>query len=136
MDTQRGYTGIAFPFRFSSGGGVSTSTTSEEDFSHIHENIMQAILTFQGEDQYDPNRGSKLNTIVFRNNDVTTLALIQSYVKQALIPMSDRIDVKSVKYSIEDVDDSIVYIDIVVLVKKYLKTTSVRVIYRQEGSGI
>lgn len=136
MLAKTGYTGIAFPFRFNGAGRVDISTTSEDDFSHIREEIIQVISTNLGERVFRPNHGSELHRATYDNNDITTIALIDSYVREALGTLSDIIEILDVDVNgdmeTNDLDGTII-ISVDVYVKKYLKSDTVIVPYKMGG---
>lgn len=134
---QTGFTGIAFPFNFSSGGSTQTSTTDENDFSHIEEEITQRLLTRKGERINNPDYGSEIHKCLFGNQDEDTEALVIYYTQQALAPMSDRIEVLSVdvEYDEEDLEfDGKVYITLDIFVTKYMTGDKFTVTYNAGGA--
>lgn len=121
--SQRGFSGISFPFRFNGRGGVSTSTTSPTDFSHIEESLKQIILTSVGERRFEIEFGSEVYKQLFKVVDATNLNIIKFLISEAIAKWDDRVKVEEVRaVAVEDEDgNSLVEVEIDVLVDKYLK---------------
>src|SRR3712207_772697 len=117
MSNQIGFTGVAFPFRFSGGGGVAKSTTSAEDFSHIKEEIIQVICTNLGERVFRPDYGSELSKATYDNKDITTVSLIQSYVRDALKVLDEVIEVLDIEIT-DGKEEGILIVSVDIYVKK------------------
>jgi phage baseplate assembly protein W len=97
-----GFTGISFPFRVSSKGGVEMSTTSADDVSHIVDAIKQILLTGSGERKMEYHFSSGLDSFVFEPNDESLKNLLIYQVNSALQQLEDRIEVKNVDVVCED----------------------------------
>lgn len=131
MSIQKGFSGIAFPFRFSGRGGVKTSTTSVNDFSHIKESIIQIVLTQKGERPMELEFGSEAKTSLFAPlHDETEQAELKFLIREALERYEDRIEVQSIDIFPDELSEEhgigkwIVEIEFRVL--KYLKNDIVR----------
>lgn len=116
MNSTSGYTGISFPFRMSIRGGVTLSTTNENDMTHIKESIRQILMTSIGERIMRPNFGSELNTVVFEPQDLSCKSLMAFLAKEALTRHEPRISITSVEVFDEG---STVYADVRYSVPKY-----------------
>lgn len=122
----QGFTGISFPFRIGSKGGVVTSTTSNIDISHIVESMEQIIRTRPLERCMEYHIKSEVDLQIFEPNDQSTLTLIEYEVERALSKLEDRIEVQQVtSYSKEHE----VFVDITFKVLKYdtVHTDSIKV---------
>lgn len=137
MSNQIGFKGIAFPFGFSSSGSTKTSETNENDLAHIEEEIYQRLLTRKGERVFRPDYGSDVYKVLHRPQDDTTIGLIKEYTRQALEPMSDRIQVISIDVEYQDADDldkdSIVIVTLDIFVTKYLTGDILTINYDTSG---
>lgn len=123
-------TGIAFPFRFTGSGGVATSTTSQDEFTHLEEDIKQLLNTRLGERPFRPTYGTELYTNVFNPEDETTVALIESNIRDALALMSEVIEVLGIDLYTDEGgsgDDGQVFADIDIYVKKFMASDTVTV---------
>lgn len=126
MSIQRGFTGISFPFRFNSKGGVETSTTSVNDFTHIKESITQIILTIVGERVMELEFGSEIRSSLFKNlEEETDSAILKFYVEEAIKKFEKRVEVLNVEVIPQDEGEVIVDVDF--LVKRYLKNDTVSI---------
>lgn len=129
MATQKGYTGISFPFRFDGRGGVATSTTSVIDFTHIKESIIQIILTQVGERRMELEFGSEVRTHLFNMvDDETDIAILKFQIKEAIQKFEKRVEVENIEViheeSVAGEGNWIVEIDFRVI--KYLKNDTLR----------
>jgi len=90
---QSGFTGISYPFRINSRGGVSMSTTSSTDPTHIAESIAQIFGTNFLE---RPMEGDKIYTTVspllFEPNDVALQQVLKTRMVDDLLRLETRID--------------------------------------------
>lgn len=129
MATQKGYTGISFPFRFDGRGGVATSTTSVIDFTHIKESIIQIILTQVGERRMELEFGSEVRDHLFKMvDDETDIAILKFQIKEAIQKFEKRVEVENIEVIHEEgvagEGNWIVEIDFRVI--KYLKNDTLR----------
>lgn len=92
MYQQSGFTGISFPFRINSRGGVSMSTTSSTDPTHIKESIQQIFLTnflerpMEGGDIY-----TTISNFLFEPNNIALQQVLKSRMVSDLIRLEPRI---------------------------------------------
>lgn len=129
MAELKGYTGISFPFRFNSKGGVTTSSTSPHDFSHIEESIQQILYTEVGERVME-EFGSKLRKHVFDNvESVSKKGALEYDVKRALEKYEDRIDVENVNVVFQD---SKIIVSIDIFIEKYYANHTVNVALKRK----
>lgn len=122
-----GYKGIAFPFRFGGNGGVATSTTSMDDFSHINESIEQIILTKLGERIIEIDFGSEAHKQLFSQmDDEVELSILKFYITESLQLWEPRIEVVDVVLEplINDNDESYIQCTIYYKVTKYMTNGS------------
>jgi phage baseplate assembly protein W len=126
---QSGYKGISFPFRFNKKGGVTTSTTSKEDVSHIIESVKQIIQTAFKSRVMMPYFGCELNTIAFQNISDTNIGEITLYITEAINNWDDRVEVENVSLTTEAQDDGTEQniVDITINVQKYLQNYNFQV---------
>lgn len=89
---QSGFTGISFPFRINSRGGVSMSTTSATDSTHIMESIQQIFLTnylerpMEGGDVY-----TTISNLLFEPNNVSLQQVLKTRMVDDLIRLEPRV---------------------------------------------
>lgn len=125
----KGFTGISFPFRFNIRGGIATSTTDSDDFSHIKEGIMQVLGTMKGERHCEIKFGSEVHKVLFTNIDTQSEQdYLKFLIKEAISEFEPRVEVESIH--IEPTELSIGYgakVTINFMVKKYLSYDSVTV---------
>jgi Bacteriophage baseplate protein W len=84
--------GWAFPPRVEADGTVATAAYEED----IRQAIRIIIFTNRGERVMRPDFGAGLNEFIFENVSSTTMALVETRVRQALITWEPRIDVLEV----------------------------------------
>jgi len=94
-DPTRAFLGVgwAFPPRLEADGSVGESVYEED----IRQAIRIIIFTNRGERLMRPDFGAGLNEFVFEPINVSTMALIEARVREALIAWEARIDVLGVK---------------------------------------
>lgn len=107
--SERGFTGISFPFRIGVKGGVALSTTSVSNVQHIIEAMTQILGTHAMERGMEFHFKSEIDTDIFEPNDVSSHTLLAYQVKEALKELEDRVVVNSVKITS---DDSCIYAEI------------------------
>lgn len=100
--SDKGFTGISFPFRIGVRGGVVMSSTSVTDAQHIIEAMTQILGTRPKERCMEYHFKSEVDTAIFEPNDTSCHTLIAYQVKEALRELEDRIEVNSVKVSSVD----------------------------------
>lgn len=121
MEVTKGYKGISFPFRFNSAGGVATSTTSPDDFSHIRESIEQIIRTKRYERIMESDFYCELDPALFENiDDTSTQGILAFSIKEAIERLDDRVEIQDITFEVDNEGEIIA--NITFLVKKYLKT--------------
>ena len=89
-----GFTGISYPFRISSQGGVSISTTSLNDVSHINESIQQILGTNYLERVMEAEIYSNVQTSLFEPNDVSLQQVIKSQIVDAIRRLEERVELE------------------------------------------
>jgi phage baseplate assembly protein W len=72
---------IAFPFRIGADGRTVPPANLDE---HIRGEILQLLLTNNGERPFLPSFGGNLRRLVFQGNDEVTAGLAKSNISQAL----------------------------------------------------
>lgn len=121
MEVTKGYKGISFPFRFNSAGGVATSTTSPDDFTHIRESIEQIIRTKRYERIMESDFYCELDPALFENiDDTSTQGILAFSIKEAIERLDDRVEIQDITFEVDNEGEIIA--NITFLVKKYLKT--------------
>lgn len=99
--SQRGFTGISFPFRIGVKGGVVMSSTDVQGVPHIIEAMKQILLTRPNERCMEYAFKSDIDSDIFELNDVSTHTLLEYQVEEALKQLEDRIEVNSVTITSE-----------------------------------
>lgn len=99
--SQRGFTGISFPFRIGVKGGVVMSSTDVQGVPHIIEAMKQILLTRPNERCMEYAFKSDIDSDIFEPNDVSTHTLLEYQVEEALKQLEDRIEVNSVTITSE-----------------------------------
>ena len=89
-----GFTGISYPFRINSQGGVTTSTTSLHDVSHINESIQQILGTNHLERVMEAEIYSNVQTSLFEPNDVSLQQVIKSQICEAIRRLEKRVELE------------------------------------------
>lgn len=102
-----GFTGLSFPLRLSSKGGLKMSTTSPTDFSHIEESITQILNTSIGERIVELYFGSRISSHVFDPTDEASYSLIKHEVVEALTKFEPRIEVSTSDIDLKDSLDEV-----------------------------
>lgn len=95
---------------------LSTDTTGSIALSEDDQDLQQAMRlilgTAPGERPMRPEFGCGIHNFVFASADATTAGRLVSEVRRSLLRWEPRIDVKSVEVTIDDVDRSVLYIDV------------------------
>ena len=94
--SEKGFTGISFPFRIGVKGGVVTSSTSIHSAQHIIEAMKQILGTRPMERCMEYHFKSDIDSDIFEPNDASSRTLIAYQVEEALKELEDRIVVNSV----------------------------------------
>ncbi|HEY0365457.1 MAG TPA: GPW/gp25 family protein [Pyrinomonadaceae bacterium] len=94
LDPTKAFLGVgwAFPPALESNGSVADAVYEED----IRQAIEIIIFTNRGERVMRPEFGAGLNEFIFENVSTTTLALIETRVREALIAWEARIDIEQV----------------------------------------
>lgn len=121
--SEKGFTGISFPFRIGIKGGVVTSSTSATEVTHIVESMQQILRTFKFERVMEPHIYSELDSIIFEPDDESTHTLLEYFITDALERLEPRIEVDSVE--IENSEDGI-YANIQFVALSYDKVYSTK----------
>jgi len=93
--SQKGYTGISYPFRITSRGGVAVSTCTETDPRHIKEALQQLLgvnyleRPMEGGEFY-----SNLSASLFEPNDESLQSVLRSRIMEAIDRLEQRIEVE------------------------------------------
>jgi uncharacterized protein len=72
---------ISFPFRVGSDGRMTTVKTLDE---HVHDEIIQLLLTNPGERLFLPEFGGGVRRMVFESADETTAAVAKAVITQGI----------------------------------------------------
>lgn len=123
-----GYTGISFPFRVNTLGGVTTSSTSATDVTHIVESMQQIILTNYKERQMDSEVYSSVDSFLFEPNDISLQTLLRMQLVETFERLEDRIEVEEEDIEFV-VEDNVLYATITFLAVDYqtYHTTTLKV---------
>ncbi len=100
--------GWKFPVSVNSEGKITMSEYEED----IRESIWIILSTSKGERVMRPDFGCGINDFVFASIDSSTLALIESTVREALILWEPRIEVIDVKVSTDKIKEGKLIISI------------------------
>lgn len=118
-----GYRGISYPFRINSKGGVTMSTTSNIDSTHIRESIEQIFKTNFLE---RPMEGGDIYTLVsmllFEPNNMSLQSVLRARIVDDLTRLDDRIEIQDegVVFTVRESDISNeVYIQLTYRIKKF-----------------
>lgn len=106
--------GWKFPVEIDERGGVALSQYEEK----IRESILIILRTAKGERVMRPDFGCDIHDFVFSTINTSTLTMIESAVKEALVLWEPRIDVLSVQIFKERINDGILLVSIDYRVRK------------------
>ena len=118
-----GYRGISYPFRINSKGGVTMSTTSNVDSTHIRESIEQVFKTnflerpMEGGDIY-----TSVSMLLFEPNNMALQSVLRARIVDDLTRLDDRIEIQGegVVFTVRESDISNeVYIQLTYRIKKF-----------------
>jgi phage baseplate assembly protein W len=125
--------GMKFPPEVdASTGRIKTSSAEEK----IRESIYLILRTHKGERVMRPQFGSELNSYVFSNTDTTTLNLMASSIKKALLKNEKRIKDLKIQVLANKKTPGILDIDISYVVAQNNQAGNIVFpFYIQEGSG-
>ena len=93
------FTGLGYPFRINSQGGVVVTTTNNNDSSHIDDSIRQILGTYELERPMETEIFSNLDQALFEPNDEGVQAILRSIIVEDLERLEDRISLSE-----EDID--------------------------------
>jgi phage baseplate assembly protein W len=107
--------GLKYPFRFQSvSGGTEVSAATSREHEHIRESILQILGTRPGERFMNPEFGSRLNDLVFEQNDEVLKGLIRHYVIDAIKKWEKRVVITGVSFenSAANTDRNLLFVHI------------------------
>lgn len=119
---QSGFTGISYPFRVNNRGGVSMSTTSATDPTHIAESIRQIFNTSFLERPMESNIYTTVTSLLFEPNDEALQAVLKSRMVDDLERLEERITCSEddIEFTIEIEDDvEFLYANLTYTIIKY-----------------
>ncbi len=91
--------GLKYPFQFQSiSGGTEVSAATSREHDHIRESILQILGTRPGERFMNPEFGSRLNDLVFEQNDEVLQGLVRHYVVDAIKRWEKRVIITGVTF--------------------------------------
>jgi len=91
---------LAFPFHIGADGRSATAASLDE---HIKSEIIQLLLTTQGERPFMPNFGGGLKRLVFEANDEITAGIARAAVSQSLsFWLQERVQVQALNVENND----------------------------------
>lgn len=105
--SQSGFTGISYPFRVNNRGGVSMSTTSATDPTHIAESIRQIFNTSFLERPMESDIYTTVTSLLFEPNDEALQAVLKSRMVDDLERLEERVTCSEddIEFTIEVEDD-------------------------------
>lgn len=98
--------GIRFPIQLDPRGGIAMC----DDDDKVKQSVHIILSTAKGERIMRPDFGCDIHEFAFATMDRSTLTLIESSVREALVLWEPRIDVVSVRVSTERYEDGILEI--------------------------
>lgn len=119
-----GFTGISYPFRVNNRGGVTMSTTSETDPTHIAESIQQIFSTDFLE---RPMEGGEIYTTVtsllFEPNDISLQQVLKARIADDIERLEERVECEEddINFVVEVDDNGVEYLyaEITYMITKY-----------------
>lgn len=78
------YTGISFPIRLNSKGGMMLSSLNNNSVAHIEEAMLQILLTYKMERTMETHFHSDIDSFVFSTIDETEETLLKHFILEAL----------------------------------------------------
>ena len=132
-DPNRAFLGVgwAFPPRVEADGRIAEAVYEED----IRQAIRIIVFTNRGERVMRPDFGAGLNEFVFAIVNTTTMALVETRVRESLITWEPRIDVQEVRVTSDAGERNKLLIDLTYRVRA--TNTSHNLVfpfYLQEGS--
>ena len=119
---QSGFTGISYPFRVNNRGGVSMSTTSATDPTHIAESIRQIFNTSLLERPMESDIYTTVTSLLFEPNDEALQAVLKSRMVDDLERLEERVTCSEddIEFTIEIEDDvEFLYANLTYTIIKY-----------------
>ena len=119
---QSGFTGISYPFRVNNRGGVSMSTTSATDPTHIAESIRQIFNTSFLERPMESDIYTTVTSLLFEPNDEALQAVLKSRMVDDLERLEERVtgSEDDIEFTIEIEDDvEFLYANLTYTIIKY-----------------
>ena len=119
---QSGFTGISYPFRVNNTGGVSMSTTSATDPTHIAESIRQIFNTSFLERPMESDIYTTVTSLLFEPNDEALQAVLKSRMVDDLERLEERVTCSEddIEFTIEIEDDvEFLYANLTYTIIKY-----------------
>lgn len=119
---QSGFTGISYPFRVNNRGGVSMSTTSATDPTHIAESIRQIFNTSFLERPMESDIYTTVTSLLFEPNDEALQAVLKSRMVDDLERLEERVTCSEddIEFTIEIEDDAeFLYANLTYTIIKY-----------------
>lgn len=119
---QSGFTGISYPFRVNNRGGVSMSTTSATDPTHIAESIRQIFNTSFLERPMESDIYTTVTSLLFEPNDEALQAVLKSRMVDDLERLEERVTCSEddIEFTIEVEDDvEFLYANLTYTIIKY-----------------
>lgn len=108
------FLGSGWKFPVSIKKGKIVSSGGEDS---IRESIIIILTTAKGERVMRPDFGCEINELVFAQNNTSTAALIQFYIKEALLKWEPRIEVFDVSVTPDEDEMNKLVVDIEYIVK-------------------
>jgi phage baseplate assembly protein W len=134
-DQSKAFLGVgwAFPPRVEADGAIAEAVYEED----IRQAIRIIIFTNRGERLMRPDFGAGLNEFVFASVNTTTMALIETRVREALITWEARIDVLQVTVTSDPSERNKLLIDLTYRVRATnTQHNLVYPFYLEEGTAV
>jgi len=134
VDPNRAFLGIgwAFPPRVEADGTIAEAVYEED----IRQAIRIIIFTNRGERVMRPDFGTGLNEFIFANVNTTTMALVETRVRESLITWEPRIEVQEVRVTSDPGERNKLLIDLTYRVRSTNTLHNlVYPFYLQEGTA-
>jgi uncharacterized protein len=100
--------GLQSPIHIHRRGGLALAQYEKK----VHQSIITILSTARGERVMRPEFGCDLNSFVFASVDTTTLTLMKSAVREALVRWEPRIEVNDVTVSTDSLNDGRLHIGV------------------------
>jgi phage baseplate assembly protein W len=134
VDPNKAFLGIgwAFPPRVEADGAIAEAVYEED----IRQAIRIIIFTNRGERVMRPDFGAGLNEFIFANVNTTTMALVETRVRESLVTWEPRIDVREVRVTSDPGERNKLLIDLTYRVRATnTQHNLVFPFYLQEGTA-